>query len=177
MSAQTLLTSLYRYKAWADEGLLADLAALADNGPTDDYRTAVLVFEHACIVDRIFVANLQQVAHGYTATGTREAPPLEELARAVRQTDGWYIDHVARLGPEDLAQPIEFLFTDATPGRMTREEMLAHVVTHAGYHRGEVGRIMTRLTGASPPDTFTGYLHQAEPARRLRSGPPGPGRG
>lgn len=171
MSAQTLLASLYRYKAWADECLLAALATLRDTGPPDEYRTAARVFDHACTVDRIFVANLQQLPHGLAATGAPEAPPLEELAAAVRQTDRWYLDHVARLGPQELTDMLAFTFTDGTEGCMSREEMLAHVVTHAGYHRGEVGRILTRLTGTSPPDTFTGYLHQAEPGRRERAGP------
>ncbi|HEX7866404.1 MAG TPA: DinB family protein [Variovorax sp.] len=168
MSTQTLLASLFRYKAWADEGLLAGLADLAEKGPADEYHSAVRVFNHACIVDRIFVANVQRMAHAYTATGAQEAPPLEALAEVVRETDRWYIDYVARLGPQELAESIEFTFTDGAPGRMSREEMLAHVVTHGGYHRGEVGRIMTRITGSSPPDTFTGFLHQAEPARRTR---------
>ena len=169
MSTQTLLASLFRYKAWADEGLLASLADLAKTGPPDEYRAAVRVFNHACIVDRIFVANVQRMAHAYTATGADETPSLEALTQAVRETDRWYVDYVARLSPLELEESIEFTFTEGTPGRMSREEMLAHVATHAGYHRGEVGRIMTRLTGASPPDTFTGYLHQAEPARRARS--------
>ncbi|EJL71658.1 DinB family protein [Variovorax sp. 2RAF20] len=169
MSTQTLLASLFRYKAWADEGLLAGLAGLAAKGPADEYRCAMRVFNHACIVDRIFVANLQRKAHAYTATGSREPPALEALAESVRETDRWYVDYVARLSPEELAESIEFTFTDGSPGRMSREEMLGHVVAHGGYHRGEAGQIMTRLTGSSPPDTFTGYLHQAEPARRERN--------
>jgi uncharacterized damage-inducible protein DinB len=169
MSTQTLLTSLFRYKAWADEGLLAGLAELAEKAPEAEYRAAVRVFNHACIVDRIFVANLQQVAHGCTATGSDVAPPLPELAEAVRATDRWYIDYAASVGANALAESIGFTFTDGAAGRMSREEMLGHVVTHAGYHRGEVGRIMWRLMGASPPDTFTGFLHATEPARRLRT--------
>jgi uncharacterized damage-inducible protein DinB len=170
MSTQTLLTSLFQYKAWADEGLLAGLAELARQGPPDEYRTALRVFNHASIVDRIFVANVQRMAHAYTATGAQEPPLLEPLAESVRETDHWYIDYIARLSPQELAESIEFTFTDGNLGRMSREEMLAHVATHAGYHRGEVGRILTRLTGSSPPDTFTGYLHQAEPARRAHTG-------
>jgi len=169
MSTQTLLASLFRYKAWADEGLLAGLAKLAATGPAGEYRTAAHVFNHACIVDRIFVANLQRMAHGHTATDAPEPPPLEALAEAVRETDRWYIDYIARLDPQALTENIDFTFTDGAPGRMSREEMLAHVATHAGYHRGEVGRILTRLTGSSPPDTFTGFLHQAEPGRRARN--------
>ncbi|SDZ61549.1 Uncharacterized damage-inducible protein DinB (forms a four-helix bundle) [Variovorax sp. YR266] len=169
MSTQTLLTSLFQYKAWADEGLLAGLADLARQGPPDEYRMALRVFNHACIVDRIFVANVQRMTHAYTATGAQEPPLLQALAESVRETDRWYVDYVARLNSQELAESIEFTFTDGAPGRMSREEMLAHVATHAGYHRGEVGRILTRLTGSSPPDTFTGYLHQAEPGRRARS--------
>ncbi|WP_454907739.1 DinB family protein [Variovorax gossypii] len=169
MTTQTLLNSLFRYKSWADEGLLAGLATLAERAPQAEYQAAVRVFNHACIVDRIFVANLQRMEHGCTATGSDTAPPLRELAETVRETDRWYVAYTARVSTEELAQIIDFTFTDGAAGRMSRQEMLGHVVTHAGYHRGEVGRIMWRLMGSSPPDTFTGFLHQAEPARRMRA--------
>jgi uncharacterized damage-inducible protein DinB len=55
---------------------------------------------------------------------------------------------------------------------MSREEMLTHVVTHGGYHRGEVGRILAQLSVSPPWDTFAVYLHKTEPSRRLkRQGP------
>jgi uncharacterized damage-inducible protein DinB len=169
MTTQTLLNSLFRYKSWADEGLLASLATLAERAPQAEYQAAVRVFNHACIVDRIFVANLQRMEHGCTATGSDTAPPLRELAETVRETDRWYVAYTARVSTEELAEIIDFTFTDGAAGRMSRQEMLGHVVTHAGYHRGEVGRIMWRVMGSSPPDTFTGFLHQAEPARRMRA--------
>jgi len=46
--------------------------------------------------------------------------------------------------------------------------LLAHVVTHSGYHRGEVGCILSQLSMKRPRDIFTGYLHKLEPARRER---------
>ena len=52
---------------------------------------------------------------------------------------------------------------------MSREEMLGHVVTHGGYHRGAVGRVMAQVSVAPPRDIFTVYLHRAEPERRGRS--------
>jgi hypothetical protein len=58
---------------------------------------------------------------------------------AVRWTDRWYLEYVPRLSADELAEPIEFAFTDGAQGRMSREEMLAHVITHGGYHRGDVG--------------------------------------
>ena len=168
MSAQALLISLFKYKAWADEGLIAGLTELGEGSPHAEYYTAIHILNHAHIVDRIFVANLQRMRHVYATTGTDEVPKPEDLFKAIRETDQWYVGYVARLGGAEFAEAIEFRFTDGTPGQMSREEMLGHVIAHSGYHRGEVGRIMTQLTTSSPRDTFTGYLHEAEPARRER---------
>jgi uncharacterized damage-inducible protein DinB len=61
---------------------------------------------------------------------------------------------------------------------MTREEMLTHVVTHGGYHRGEVGRILVQVSNGSeqgiklPWDTYAVHLHATEPSRRLRGREP-----
>jgi len=49
---------------------------------------------------------------------------------------------------------------------MSREETLAHIATHGGYHRGAVGRIMAQASVAVPRDIFTVHLHQSEPERR-----------
>ena len=171
MNTRSLLTSLVRYKAWADEQLIAGLAELGPDCPPDDAATALGLLNHVHIVDRIFVANLQGRPHGLRATGSPETPPRDALFEAVRETDRWLVAYVERLDTCAAGEAIDFRFTDGSPGRMSREEMLAHVAAHGGYHRGEIGRILTRLTGRSPRDTFTGYLHEAEPERRAGVGP------
>ncbi|MCF6123651.1 damage-inducible protein DinB [Mesorhizobium sp. M7A.F.Ca.CA.001.07.2.1] len=166
MSNKTLLLSLFRYKSWADNELLALLAEI-ENETTEKQLGAILeTVNHAHVVDRIFASNLQQQKHSYRDTGTSSTPTLAELSKAIKETDRWYLRYVEQVDPEELAEAIRFAFTDGAPGQMSREEMLAHVITHGGYHRGEVGRIVTQLSKPSSPDTFTGYLHQAEPARR-----------
>ncbi|MGQ7933490.1 DinB family protein [Paraburkholderia sp. D1E] len=165
MSAQTLLISLFEYKAWADQGLIAGLTRLGTLSSEVEYRTAVGIFNHAHIVDRIFGANLQCEKHTYSRTDSDDVPNLEDLFNAIRDMDRWYIQYVTHLRDADLMEAIAFSFTDGTPGRMSREEMLGHVITHGGYHRGEIGQILTQLTGSSPRDTFTGFLHEVDPAR------------
>jgi hypothetical protein len=68
-----------------------------------------------------------------------------------------------------LAEQIDFTFTDGVPGRMSREEMLMHVITHGIGHRGQVSALM--LLNALPPakDGFTAYLHEAEASVRRRA--------
>ncbi|MEO5760296.1 MAG: DinB family protein [Mesorhizobium sp.] len=166
MSSKTLLLSLFKYKSWADEELIVSLNEIEKDLGREDLGQILETINHAHVVDKIFAANARRQKHDYRDTGTAETPKLAELSEAIRETDRWYLDYVEQLDPEKLAETIRFTFTDGTSGEMTREEMLAHVITHAGYHRGEVGRIVTQLSKPTSPDTFTGYLHRAEPARR-----------
>jgi uncharacterized damage-inducible protein DinB len=166
MSASPLLMSMFRYKAWANDELFAELRKLdAGQHPTERHAS-IRLLNHIHVVDRIFAAHLSGQAHGYSAANTTETPTLDELAAAVAETDRWYISHVAAATAGSLAEPIAFRFTDGDPGLMSREEMLAHIITHGNYHRGAVGRIMNQAGLPPPRDLFTGFLHRSEPQRR-----------
>lgn len=166
MTAQTLLQSLFQYKASVDDELLNALSALGAEAQSDEFQSTVRVLNHAHLVDRIFAANLQRLDHSYTASWASEAPPLTQLSSDIRDIDRWYIDYTSRVSPEEMEEVIDFTFTDGGRGRMSREEMLAHVVTHSGYHRGEVGRLLPEIENTAMRDVFTGYLHRTDPARR-----------
>lgn len=160
MSTQTLLTSMLRYKAWADQELIGELKRRGHELPADKRDSALRLLGHAHIVDCIFMAHLQRAEHGYTSTEPAEVPQPEALFPAIEGADRWLIDHAGRLSPEELAERIPFSFTDGFAGVMSREEMLGHLIAHGGYHRGEIGQILTQQFGSSPPDTFTGYLRR-----------------
>jgi uncharacterized damage-inducible protein DinB len=122
--------------------------------------------EDIFVVDRIFAAHLSGSAHSYAATNTAETPTLRELHSAVTGSDCWYVEYISKLRPELLSEDVSFVFTDGGQGRMSREEILAHVAMHGGYHRAAVGGIMNRASVAPPRDIFTAYLHKSEPERR-----------
>lgn len=166
MSAKTLLTSLFQYKASIDEELLDAWNSLSDTKPSPNLQSALRVLNHAHIVDDIFAANLLNRPHGYTASWTSEPPAFGDLASAIRSTDRWYLNYVLQLTQEDLEELVDFTFTDGGQGRMSREEMLAHVITHSGCHRGEIGRLLPEIENTTMRDVFAGYLHRTEPERR-----------
>lgn len=168
MSTSTLLTSLFQFKAWANEELFAGLLALSETTHQAERHSAIRILNHIHVVDRIFAGNLQRAAHSFSATNTPETPTLAALHSATRESDRWYLAYVAALTPSALSEDIEFAFVDGALARMSREEMLAHVITHGAYHRGAVGRIMVQLTIAPPRDVYTGFLHATEPNRRER---------
>lgn len=161
------LQRLFEYKAWADHELLKALAPLGSKSPTTEL--AIRALSHAYVVDRIFAAHLRRADHGYKAANLDNLPTLEVLAAQMRASDQEYVDYVARLDADQLAEQIDFTFTDGAPGRMSREEMLMHVITHGVGHRGQVSAVMLLNSLRAAKDGFTTYLHEAEAATRRRA--------
>jgi uncharacterized damage-inducible protein DinB/putative sterol carrier protein len=166
MTPVSTLEQLFRYKAQANEELLAAMRLFDDASPAREI--AIRVLSHTHVVDRIFAANLTGAAHGHASANKSEAPTLEELSGAIRTSDQWYIDYVSRLENAQLGERIDFTFTDGEPGRMSREEMLLHVTIHGASHRGQVGWMMLENSITPPSDRLTSYLHKAEAVARRR---------
>jgi len=167
MDHVSTLERMFRYKARANEETLAAMRQFDDASPAK--RIAITVLGHTYAVDRIFAAHLTGTEHGYTSANMSHAPSLEELSEAIRKSDQWYIDYVSLLDETQLAETIDFTFTDGEPGRMSREEMLMHVTIHGGGHRGQIGLLMMQNSIMPPADRFSTYLHQAEASARRRS--------
>jgi uncharacterized damage-inducible protein DinB/putative sterol carrier protein len=171
MDHVSTLERLFRYKAHSNKETLAAMRLFDDASPAKEI--AIRVLSHTYVVDRIFAANLTGAEHGYTSPNTSRAPSLEELSAAIKTSDQWYIDYVSSLDKAQLAERIDFTFTDGEPGRMSREEMLWHVAIHGAGHRGQVGWIMMENSITPPADRFTSYLHKAEASTRRRPGASG----
>lgn len=161
------LPHLFQYKAWANNELLTTLAKL--DGDAMVVKLAIKALSHTYVVDRIFAAHLRRNDHAYTSANLSDMPALEDLSADIRASDREYVDYVSTLDRDQLAEEIDFAFTDGAPGRMSREEILMHVVTHGVGHRGQVSAVM--LLNSVPPanDGFTTYLHKAEATARRRA--------
>ena len=165
MSA-TLLQSLFRQKAAINEEFFAVIGRVDAEAHAAERHALIRLMNHIYVVDRIFAGHLRGEPHGYEATNTPETPTLAALRDAVLASDRGYLELVDALTLPQLAQSVDFTFTDGQRGRMSREEMLGHVITHGSYHRGEVGQMLKRISATPPRDLFTAYLHRAEPQRR-----------
>jgi uncharacterized damage-inducible protein DinB len=166
MSSATLLNTLLRQKAWINTQFFDQIAKLDATEHADVLRTMVRTLNHIHVVDRIFAAHLRGEPHGYEGTNTTETPTQAALRASVAEVDAWYVDYSRAITPEQLAEVLDFRFTDGDAGRMSREEILAHVATHGSYHRGEVGRLLKNTPVPPPRDLLTKFLHDSEPQRR-----------
>jgi uncharacterized damage-inducible protein DinB len=166
MSTVSILSKLFSHQAWAHDGFLQALDAPDIEQHPEERQVALRILNHCYVVNQIFAGHLTGRPHGYTMANTVETPTPEALRSAHAASDRWFLEFVSSVTPEQLAERIAFTFTDGDRGAMTREEMLFHVVTHDGFHRGEVGRLLKQMSSLPPRDTLAVSLHRDEPERR-----------
>jgi uncharacterized damage-inducible protein DinB len=159
------LTTLFTHKAWCDRQLVAALKAAPAQAREGENRrawaTAVFTFDHTRIVDAIFRARLEGREPAETEVVAGHMPDLDALGEALAEGDAWFLSYVARATPEQLAEPVDFAFVeDGSPGRMTRGEMLAHVITHGASHRGAVGKMLELLGVRGASDMVTTFVRE-----------------
>jgi uncharacterized damage-inducible protein DinB len=158
------IQNLFRFKAWADDELLTAIDRLGADSPVT--RLAIKALSHTYVVDRIFSAHLRGQRHAFTSANLAQPPALEQLSADIRNSDREYVDYVSTLDREQMGEQIAFDFTDGARGRMSREEILMHVITHGVGHRGQVSAVMLLNASVLPRDGFTTYLHDADQERR-----------
>jgi len=157
-----LLVSLFEHKAWCNAGLVEALRAAP--GDADRRQMAVILFtlDHTSIVDRIFKARLTGEPHGYETVVATQFPGLDALAARLAETDAWYVGYARAVTPDELETVVEFTFVaDGDPGRMTKGQMLAHVITHGASHRGAIGKMLEGLNVPGAPDMVTTFQRQS----------------
>lgn len=156
MTMRRTARMLTRYNAWADKLIFEAVAGLPEGEATKPrpslFKSIVHMLNHIYVIDCVFQAHLEGREHGYTARNTPDHPPLDELWRAQRVIDDWYIAWSDAITAAALEESVAFEFIGGGRGQMTRGEMLLHVVNHTTYHRGFVADLFYQVP-ARPPTT------------------------
>lgn len=164
---------LARYNAWANKLIFEAVAALPAGEAAKQrqtlFKNMVHTLNHNYVIDRIFQAHLEGRPHGYGARNTPDHPPLDELWRAQQVLDAWYVAWSDRVTPAELDEPVSFTFVGGGEGRMTRLQILMHLVNHTTYHRGFVADLFYQVPARPPTTDLTVYLrdvHAGDPDHR-----------
>lgn len=165
---QTYLRKLVRYRAWAD-GLIYDAVAALPEGASTVPRATIFgnmlrTLSHTLVIDDIFRAHLLGQPHGYTSRNTPEPLPFDELWARQQAMNDWYLDYASSLTPEQAAEIVVFGFIGGGEGRMSREEIILHVVNHATYHRGFVADMFYQVPAKPPATDLPVFLRDAQQA-------------
>ena len=160
MTAQPY-SQLIRCKQWADRGLHDVVAANLDRLDAGDASIVMRILDHIHVVDRIFQHHLQGRPHAFQAARSETMPALATLAEEARDADDWYVSYIDGLSAADFGEAVDFVFTNGTPARMTRGEIILHVCMHGTYHRGNAGILFQKKGIAPNRDAITDFLEAA----------------
>ncbi len=159
------VSTLARYKAWADELLLAavgELPAAALTAPRAIVFGSLLrTLHHAYAMDHVWRCHLLGQPHGVVSRNPQHCPELDELAVVQRQIDDWYVEYADGLSDGAMQQRVNFEFIGGGRGCMTRGEIVLHVVNHTTYHRGHVADMFYALHVAPPTTDLPVFLRDA----------------
>ncbi|MEI9887977.1 MAG: DinB family protein [Rhizomicrobium sp.] len=153
-----LLVSLFEYKAWANRGLYDALLAAPPGEHAMEMAIVTITLDHVSVVDQLFKARLAGGPEPFAGVISPQLPALAALRETVAKTDAWYVDYVRAVPQSELNEVLAFTFTDGDPGRMSRAEMLGHVLTHGNSHRGAVGQMLGTIKVKGAPDMLTSFL-------------------
>lgn len=145
---------LMRYTQWANQRLHHALGGLTDEvlhaARPGRPKGMMGTLGHMYVVDLIWKGHLQGKEHGFTSRTMEREVRLPELVSSQAAVDAWYVEYADTLSEEALAQVVDFRFVDGGNGRLSRSDILLHIVNHKTYHRGYVADMLYE-SGARPP--------------------------
>jgi len=159
-----MFDQVYKYKQWADERTIQAILRVDGAGALKAMGFFCQQLNHMTIIEELFRARLLQTSEPHATTNTVEVPALAELVERNRTSNDWYLNYLTQLSAADLDQPLDFSYTAGNPGRMTRFEMLFHVVNHGTYHRGAISRALDLVGVAHPVDGYAKYVQDLKGA-------------
>lgn len=155
-----------RYKAWADRRTLDAVAQLDHGLHAASIAFALQQLNHMVRVEEVFRARLLGQNEPHSTSNSEIVPDLPALDERLSVSNHWLQHYEQSLTSAQRSESIHFHFLDGQAGAMTREEVLFHLVNHGTYHRGAIGHALDLAGGLRPADTYTVFIHAAEPERR-----------
>lgn len=159
---------LARYKAWADEVFLAVVAGLprVELGAPRPilFGSLIRTLHHSYAMDHVWKSHLLGNPHGLLSRNPEHCPALATLMHAQRDIDAWYVAYVDATPGAALEETVRFEFIGGGAGAMTRGDIVAHVVNHSTYHRGQVAAMLYDLGIVPPATDYPVFLRDAVPA-------------
>lgn len=130
------------------------------------FKNILQTQHHIFVVDHIFQSHLTAARHSYSKRYTDEVPNLHQLQAQQTEIDKWYIEFINTLSEEELVGEIDFNYVvSGKADKMSRNDILHHLVTHNCYHNGHIRDMMYQLPFATDPLTtdYSVFLNSRNP--------------
>ncbi len=156
------LNMLLAYKRWANSLTFETVLALAPDEASRHratrWESIAYTLSHVWVVDDIFKHHLEGRAHSYAFRNVEERLSVEAIWERQREIDVWYADFAATQTPDDMRTFIDFEYVGGGKGRMTRQDIILHLVNHGTCHRGLVSDMLYQIPNMPETNDLTVFL-------------------
>jgi len=149
------LKKLFCYEAWASRRLLIRLRELPDVDPQVQKLLA-----HIQVGLKVWIMRI----HGEDSRGISIWPDLSlgECEALIDENEKAYAGLLANLSEEFLVKKVAYTNQHGLSYETAVGDILFHVITHGGYHRGQIARLL-RQSGHEPVNTdYITYVRELE---------------
>lgn len=146
---------LFRYEAWASRRLLIRLRQLPDADPQ-----VRKLFAHIQVGLKVWIMRIR----GEDSRGLAIWPDLSlgECEALIDENEKAYAGLLLNLSEELLARKVAYTNQHGLSYETAVGDILLHVITHGGYHRGQIARLL-RQSGHEPVNTdYITYVRELE---------------
>jgi uncharacterized damage-inducible protein DinB len=165
MTTNNTLIMLMNYKIWADEITYNSVLELPDDEllkqRKTNFKTIIHTLNHIYVIEDIFKAHLTNNPHQYTSRNTEDVPSIKKLWLMVQSMNSWFLNFIEQSPSTYLEEIIEFQFVGGGLGKMSREEIVLHIINHATYHRGFVSDLMYQVPQKMPANDLPVFLRDS----------------
>ncbi len=145
--------TLIEYHYWARDRLLDAVSALTAEELQRDLRSSFPsvrdTLVHLCLVEWIWHERWMGRSPAASPRSASEFTSLSQIRECWNEQESKIRAFVNGLSAADLATEIDYRNMAGQPGRSSFGDMVAHLVNHGSYHRGQVTTLLRQL-GASP---------------------------
>ena len=162
MADVAMIRRMVHYRAWADGLTFEAVKALPPGEATKErptlFKTMINTLNHNLVIDLIWQGHLEGRDHGFKARNVVPHPELGALWDAQQAVHRWYQDYAGMLPDQKFDEVVPFKFLSGVAGKMTRGDMLLHVVNHGTYHRGWVADMFFQVPAKNPSTDWPDYV-------------------
>ena len=144
---------IFEYDHWANHAALAILRTV-----TGSPERALKIFNHVLGAERVWLARFDNPnppnLHPWPTLG------MEECAATIDDLRGRWMALLGKLSPEKLSQDLTYRTMAGVEYKTPIRDVLAHLVMHSAYHRGQVAAAVREDGGKATPTDYVVYLRQ-----------------
>lgn len=142
-----LLSRLLEHMAWADRRVIESVRA----APAAAQAEALPLLAHLLAAGHVWLSRLEGREPRHAVWPKLS---LDACAALAAENEAGYRALIHRLGEADLATPVQYRTSQGQPFVTPVGDILAQVVTHGPYHRGQIARCIVRAGGTPAAADF-----------------------